>query len=185
MAVQRDQAGTVEMWLKDTLIAEAAPCDFSLTPPPPPSFAQATAASEGFAGFHHHPAPACFVCGPERPAGDGLNIFAGRMAGADYYAATWIPSSDLADEDGNIAPEFIWAALDCPGGFAAMGETDQPIILGRMSAQILAPVKACGKYIPLGWHLSHEGRKYHDGTALYSEAGELCGLGKTTWITLN
>ncbi len=172
------------MWHEDTLIAEAKPCEFTLDLPSPPNFATAADASTRYSGFHHHPYPQCFVCGPRRPAEDGLKIFAGPLLESEILAATWIPAPDLADDTGFVKSEFVWAALDCPGGVAAMDDTDSAIILGRLAAKIMAPVKAGEGYIPMGWHIYQEGRKCFSGTALYSASGELCGLAKATWITL-
>src|SRR3954468_15781158 len=64
---------------------------------------------------HEHPLPTCFVCGPARAQGDGLRIFAGSLAGhaqKAVLAASWTPDQNLAAEDGLIAPEFLWSALD-------------------------------------------------------------------------
>ncbi len=174
----------ISLWFKDDLIAEAEPCSFELDPPPPPDFAAAEDASTRYSGFHFHPYPKCFVCGPERPDQDGLSIFAGLIPDADIFAATWIPAVDLTDGDGWVRPEFVWAALDCPGGIATLGNFETPIILGRMAANLVAPVKAGERYIPMGWRISQEGRKTFVGTALYSAKGELCGLAKAIWITL-
>src|SRR3954447_8743199 len=73
---------------------------------------------------HEHPLPTCFVCGPARAEGDGLRIFAGPLGrrsqtASAVLAATWTPDPSLAAEDGLVAPEFLWSALDCPTGYAA------------------------------------------------------------------
>src|SRR3981189_2214940 len=73
---------------------------------------------------HEHPLPTCFVCGPARAQGDGQRIFAGPLVRQSrnaslVLAATWTPDSTLAAEDGLIAPEFLWSALDCPPGYAS------------------------------------------------------------------
>src|SRR3954468_8841961 len=73
---------------------------------------------------HEHLLPTCFVCGPARAKGDGLRIFAGPLArqsrnGSAVFAATWMPDPTLAAEDGFVAPEFLWSALDCPTGYAS------------------------------------------------------------------
>src|SRR4029079_11776087 len=73
---------------------------------------------------HEHPLPTCFVCGPARAQGDGLRILPGPLARQSrnrsaVLAATWIPDLMLTAEDGFVAPEFLWAALDCPTGYAS------------------------------------------------------------------
>jgi hypothetical protein len=70
---------------------------------------------------HEHPLPTCFVCGPARVQGDGLRIFVGPLMrqsrnASPVLAATWIPDPTLAAEDGFVASEFLWSALDCPTG---------------------------------------------------------------------
>src|SRR5262245_17798566 len=70
-----------------------------------------------------HPLPMCFVCGPARGDGDGLRIIPRPLpprpdGKIGMHAAPWVPYSNLASEDGAVAWEFIWAALDCPTGFA-------------------------------------------------------------------
>jgi len=150
--------------------------------PPPASYEQAEQASAGYAGFHRHAFPTCFVCGPERAPGDGLRIFAGPLDGREAVAAPWIPSVDLADGYGIVRPEFLWAALDCPGAFAVgFGERDA-LLLGRLAAGIRAPVRSGERYVVLGWPLGEDGRKRYAGTALFTDTGELCGLARATWI---
>src|SRR5262245_39066055 len=72
-----------------------------------------------------HPLPMCFVCGPAR-VDDGLRIRTGPLpprpdCKIGTICAPWVPCSDLASEDRTVAGEFIWAALDCPTGYAALG----------------------------------------------------------------
>ena len=87
-------------------------------------------------GFVRHPLPHCFVCGPKRAEGDGLRIFPGRTANEAVFAAPWVPHASLDDGTGQVAPEFLWAALDCAGAFAVMPDGDQPIILGELCARL-------------------------------------------------
>src|SRR5262249_32857096 len=68
--------------------------------PTPPDFAEAEKASRGYVGFRHHPYSTCFVCGPQRAAGDGLRIFPGSHPGTKLVASPWVPDASLADEAG-------------------------------------------------------------------------------------
>src|SRR5207253_3605768 len=73
-----------------------------------------------------HPLPMCFVCGPARVHGDGLRVRPGPLpphpdCRKGTLAATWVPYSNLASEDRAVAGEFVWAALDCPTGYAGLG----------------------------------------------------------------
>src|SRR3982075_2267589 len=92
---------------------------------------------------HEHLPPTCFVCGPARAQGDGLRIFAGPLVrqsrnASAVFAATWTPDPTLAAEDGFVAPEFLWSALDCPTGYASSQDRESgsfdrtPILLGRV-----------------------------------------------------
>ena len=71
----------------DTLIAEASRALLSLDIPPPPTLAEAEAASARFDRAAHL-YPGCFVCGPGRAEGDGWRIFPGPI-GDGRVAATW------------------------------------------------------------------------------------------------
>ncbi len=48
-------------------------------------------------------------------------------------ACTWHPAKDLTGSDGLVDPVFLWAALDCPSGWAIDLE-GRPSVLGQMSA---------------------------------------------------
>jgi hypothetical protein len=166
----------------DMLVAEARRAELDLDVPAPVSFADAEAAVARFSGFDRHAFPQCFVCGPARAHGDGLRIFAGKVSGRDLVAAPWVPDEALAGPDGLVRREVVWAALDCPGafavGFSSRGET----MLGRLTGEVLAPVRTGEPYVAMGWALGQEGRKLYAGTALTTAAGELCGRAWATWI---
>ncbi|MEX0801489.1 MAG: hypothetical protein WD379_09755 [Dehalococcoidia bacterium] len=171
----------------NTLIAEAAPASvMEIEPPPPVTFAQAEAASRSYEGFRRHSFDTCFVCGPQRPAGDGLRIFPHWVAGRDVVAAPWVPAASLAGEDGAVRPEFVWAALDCPGAWAFLAEAGdgRPIVLGRFAAEVAAPVYPGERYVVTGWRLGVDGRKMYAGTALHTADGELRARARATWIRL-
>jgi len=168
---------------RDVVVAEARPASLTLDVPAAPPFERARAMSQRFAGFASHPFPTCFVCGPNRACGDGLRIFAGGDADDGIVAAPWIPDASLSGADGRVRPEFLWAALDCPGFFAiaAPGET---AVLGRMTAEVepvVSPGEAC---VIVAWALGRSGRKLHAGTALFDAAGKCRGRSAQTWIVV-
>ena len=164
-------------------IATATPATVDLLPPRPPGYLQALAAARRYAGFNHHFYPDCFVCGPRRAQGDGLRIFPGALAGGRMVAAPWLPEVSLTDADGKVKPEFIWAALDCPGYFAAL-PNDRPAVLGELAVRIDRRAPADEPCVIVGWPISADGRKHLVGTALYTEEGDLCAIGAATWIEL-
>jgi hypothetical protein len=168
-----------------TVVAEGVSTWLENGAPQPPTFAEALAATAAFPGLRAHPYPRCVGCGTGRTDAVALRLFPGPLVGRDLVAAVWYPSGD-ATADGLIRPEFGWAALDCPGGWAAIsfGRVDRPAVLGRMAARLPEPITAQNAYIVVGWLDGVSGRKLAAGSALYSRDGVLQGFSRQTWITL-
>ncbi len=183
LQVARLDGGGVSLRDGETVIAEGAPALVEIDVPEPVAPADAAAAARSYAGFQQHPFPTCFVCGPQCAESDGLRIFPGPVAGRDIVAAPWMPDASLADAKGTVRPEFVWAALDCPGWFAFFTELpERPVVLGRLAAKLNAPVRPGERCVVTGWPLGEEGRKLYSGTALFSADGELRAFAKATWI---
>jgi len=143
-----------------------------------------------------HTFPTCFVCGPARAPGDGLRIFAGPLSAragqkTGAFAATWVADANLAGDDGGVAAEFIWAALDCPTGYAGLGalsigpNRDQAILLGRMAARIDARPKPGDPCIVVAWPTGREGRKLFASSALLRTDGEVLAVANATWLLID
>ena len=143
-----------------------------------------------------HPLPTCFVCGPQRTESDGLRIIPSPLpARADdktgTVAAPWVPAANLAGEDGTVAGEFIWAALDCPTGFAAAGAQHlgmtgaEAMLLGRMSARIEIRPYPGDRCIVVAWPTGRDGRKLFANSALLSSEGNLLAVAQTTWLVVD
>jgi hypothetical protein len=172
------------LWADRELVGEARPASLALDVPAAPSFEAATQASAAYVGFARHPFPTCFTCGPARAVGDGLRIFAGRLDAAAPAAAPWVPHDSLPTEAGAIAPEVLWAAIDCPGYFG-VGAPDHPVaLLGRMTAEIVGRVRPGDRCVAIGWSLGREGRKLYAGLALFGPDGALVARARQTWITI-
>jgi hypothetical protein len=172
----------------DDLIAEAKPTGIELELIPPVSFADAQRAAEASPAFQNHPFPTCFVCGPQRAAGDGLRIFPGIIRDNEVghiFASPWIPANEFADAAGNIKPEFIWSAMDCPTGFAGGFPYQGKLVTGRLAVHQLAPVRAGEHCVIMSWPLGIEGRKHHAAAALFGEDGSVRATAKATWIKLD
>jgi hypothetical protein len=173
--------GLLELWHAGQVLARARPAALQLEVPAAPSYLEALEASRQFAGFTRHAYPGCFVCGPERRRGDGLRIFAGRHKGDALVAAPWIADASLSDGAGKVRPEFMSAALDCPGYFAARSDAPQ-MLLGQFTAHIDRCVHIDEPCVVIGWKLGASGRKYEVGTALFDEDGEQCARARAVWI---
>jgi hypothetical protein len=173
------------------IIAEATSTKLEIDVPSPPSFEEAhrsTAnADQITAIFPILTSPLycnCFVCGTQREEGDGLRLFPGEVEGKNYVATTWIPDAFFADETGCIKNEIVWAALDCPSGWALLHEKIAEGLLGRLSAQVHNRVRPEDKYVVCAWKIAQEGRKTFCGSALFSEDGHLFAKAKAVWIEL-
>jgi hypothetical protein len=173
-------AGAVELHGSGEVLAVAEPGVLRLPPSRWTSFRVARNLSRSFPGFHRHPFPRCFVCGPERAVGDGLRIFPGPWH-AGHVAAPWTPDESLDRGDGKVRPEHVWAALDCPGYFAAASD-GRPMLLGEMTVRRGRPVRIGEPCVIVGWRLASEGRKHRVGTALYGGDGHLSGMAEALWI---
>ncbi|MCU1641268.1 MAG: hypothetical protein JWN03_1543 [Nocardia sp.] len=138
-----------------------------------------------FAG-RGHPFRTCFTCGPDRAPGDGLRIFTQRVPGRDVLADHWTPDGSLTGDDGLVRPEFVWAALDCPSGWAAFDRLPQGgvAVLGRMTAAVYRQPIANEFCQVVGWARERDGRKIKAGAALYAADGELMAAARAVWISL-
>jgi hypothetical protein len=178
----RKAAGGVELVHGASVVAWARASEVSLQVPAAPAYEEAEAAARGYRGFQSHPFPTCFVCGPGRGPGDGLRVFAGPLGRDKIVAAPWTPDPSLAGGGSQVPPEFLWAALDCPGAFSFDHPGDAAVVLGEMAAQVAGSAKVGERCVVIGWELGREGRKHHTGTALFSESGERIGVARATWF---
>jgi acyl-coenzyme A thioesterase PaaI-like protein len=192
LAVERDEQGQVRVLDGNTLIAEATrlPKGARFGRPWPVSVPQARAASARSPLRLHpelHPLPTCFVCGPRRAPGDGLRICVGPVPGTQLSAGVWRPDEEFAAANGNVRPEFLWAALDCPGGIAALlgAAPDRAMyLLGRLAVRRLGPAKAGEPHVVVGWCLAARERKVLAGSALLTASGRTVAVARATWIRL-
>lgn len=166
----------------EQLIATAWPDEFSMEIPPAPQMELVRRASGRYRGFSRHSFPRCFVCGPERQAGDGLHIFPGPDDEDTRVMAPWTPDPSLADGD-TIGPEFLWAALDCPSGFAIWPEDPAlTIVLGEFRVRLAGAVHPGEACRIVAWPLGQDGRKRHAASVLYGEDDQAVAWAQATWI---
>ena len=175
LAVVRYGEG-VEVWDGDAVVAEAVSLDgFELELPQPVSVEEAEAASRGYAGFRAHAYETCFVCGPARD--DGLGIYPGPVSGRSVVAAPWTPPGE-----GPVADELVWAALDCPSGWAVDEFSREGVLLGRLAARLVAPVVGGEEHVVLGWPVGEDGRKRFAGSAVFGADGSVRAFARSTWL---
>jgi hypothetical protein len=166
----------VDVSAGEQLVAQVRPTELAPDETVAPvGWDEAVATSAGFLGFAHHPFPTCFVCGPDREQGDGLRLFPGRLSDR-RTAAPWV----VPDE---ISPALVWAALDCPGGWAAPLE-ERPYVLGRLAVRGVRVPQAADRCVVVGEMTGADGRKAFTRTALYDTDGGLLALARATWIAL-
>jgi hypothetical protein len=158
----------------DRVVAEAEPGDPGLDAPLPPTAAEAAAAAVGIGAWGPPQFAECFVCGV-RDDGSGLCIHPGPVPGRDgLVATTWVARE--------VAPEVVWASIDCPGAYA-VGEVGRgEPVLGRMTARVMRLPDEGEACVVVGWPLGAEGRKLHAGTALYGRDGAVLALARQVWI---
>jgi hypothetical protein len=165
------------------LVAEAFPTSLELAVPDPVALAEAESATEAYPGFTLEGMFPCFVCGPRRSKGDGFRVFPSPVPGRDVVAALWIPEAAVADADGNISPEFVWAVLDCTGTWATIVHLGLQLApLGRQATRIISPPRGGQSCVAVGRPINREGRKGHAAAAVFSEGGDLLALSRVTCI---
>jgi hypothetical protein len=173
--------GALQVLHGQELVGSATPAALELQPPRAPHYLEAVEASRRYAGFAYHRFPGCFVCGTQRARGDGLRIFAGPIPELGLVAAPWVPDPSLEGTDGKVRPEFMSAALDCPG-YYAVAPDDSMLLLAEFTAHVDRLVHVGEACTLIGWQLGVSGRKREAGTAIFDGKGELCGRARALWI---
>lgn len=180
----------------EDIIARAWPGGPEIEVPAAPSLQSASARRAHYAGLDESIFPTCFVCGIAREDGDGLRIHAGRDPQAEavrgdlggqpsgHVACDWTPHSSFCGEGGTVPAHLIWAALDCPSGWAFLSDGDEIALLGEFSAHIQEALHCGLAYIVAGWEVSRERRKRLTGSAIYALDGRPLAWARATWIVV-
>ncbi len=90
----------------------------------------------------------------------------------------------MLDDNGQVRTEIVWGALDCPGYFAAGGDSPPWALLGELTGEIYRPIPGDEELVVFCWPLGSEGRKSWAGTAVANASGELLAASRSLWITL-
>lgn len=184
------EGGRTELREGDTLIAEAREIALELEVPPAPGWEESVQAEGRYPGLMFHPFATCFGCGTRRALGDGLRIFPGPRAQGEALAATWVPHESLAAGGGRLPPAMIWAALDCPAGWAMdpVKRRNFPErahgVTAQLAVRIDGDVHAGRRYTILSWPVRAEGRKVHTGAVLYDEKGAAVALATALMVII-
>jgi hypothetical protein len=181
LSVLEREDGAIEVRHGDTKVGEATHTELKLELPPAPSYFEAVEASRRYSGFQAQRFPTCFVCGAQRPRGDGMRIFAGPIPERRIVAAPWVPDTSLDAGEGKVRPEFMSAALDCPG-YYALTDDDRMMLLAELTVHLDRLVHVDESCTIIGWRMGSDGRKHEAGTAIFDEDGELCGRARAIWI---
>jgi hypothetical protein len=183
----------VEVHDEEGLIARTSAEEIGVVVPEPPGLEVARRVSGRFlerleSGEIRHTFPECFVCGHRRGAGDGLRVFTGAVDGGlsdvpGMRVGAWRPDAAFLDEAGSLRPEFVWSALDCPGGWAIAG----PANTGTLQVEILGPVEGRQELIVMGWPMAADAarpgsRRRYAGTAMFDARGRLLARGAAIWV---
>lgn len=170
----------------DVLVGRAAPADADVARVDAVDAATARAATADYAGLRFHPFPSCFACGTDRPEGDGLRIFPGRVADDDQgrvrVATTWTPHPSLGGDAASLP--VTWAALDCVGGWA--GDLEQRLmVLGSMTAHVRDLPRVGEEHVVVGGARGVDGRRTFTAASLYAADGRLLGSAEHVWFAVD
>jgi hypothetical protein len=186
LAVVRGAEGQVELRDGERVVAIARPGRLELEIPDPVSLEEAiAAASRTRARPEDHPFPTCFGCGPRRERGDALRHVCGPVDGRDLVACPATTSPALPTTPGGaLAPEVVWAALDCPSAAAVVPPGAPAHVLGTFTARLERPVRAGEPHVCMAWPLRSDGRKKWAASAVLDASGRVCALAEALWIEL-
>ncbi len=175
-------SASVTLMHGDTLVAEARPAAFEFELPRAVDHLVAQCAEAAYAKMPAHPFPTCFVCGPDRAVGDGMRLRPGSVADG-VTACIWLPGAAAARSgDDHVAPEYCWAALDCPSGWTSDLQA-RPMVLGQITAQVLSLPRIDGGVVVVGQLQRTQGRKTWTASAAYV-GGALVGRAEQLWIAI-
>ena len=181
LQVVRDADDAVQVLDGNALVADGQAAEVDLDPPPQVSLPEARLGAQHYRGSSENIFCRCFVCGKARE--DSFEVFAGPVDGRQLVATTWTPPSWAADPAGQVRPEFVWAALDCPTYFAAyMGEETAVSFLVRFNVRIEAEIAASTEQIVVAWPAESTGRKRQAGSALLSPEGETLAVASALMV---
>jgi hypothetical protein len=181
LEIEESDDGSVRVVDGDTLVAEGRQRELELEVPAPVGIEGARAAKDRYRGRSDGEFSQCFVCGADRH--DAFGVKAGAVEGRDVVASTWIPGAETdLDGTGRTAPEFVWAALDCPTYFALYPDLLPISFLARFAARVDDLPEVGTEYVVMAWPISKDGRKHLAGSALLDDDGAVLAVAEALLI---
>lgn len=190
----QDTGKVLQLMEGQTQLAIANETQFVIHKPECPVQEQIASVRMRCAGYANHPFPACFVCGPERPLGDGLAIYPGPVAPktpSDFpgsVVAEWALLDTLKDHQGQVKTEFVWAAMDCISAFAILEPPEHqhltPMVLGKLSVNREQELVGDRAYV-MAWPGKVDGRKAFANSAVFNQQQQCIAVGQALWVSLN
>ena len=189
--IKNDSSVHLQLNGQDTVIAE--PADANDLPEVPEVFLNcsteaAESASSGYEEFRNGAHPGCYACKNQETHKRLAFTFGPLIAAPEgYIAGLWRPPEWVANEEGNIDFENLWAAMDCPGWHAWRAKTPGfPLcFLGTMTAEIKFLPKASEPLTICSWPIEGgTGRKCYSGVALLNAQGECVARAHQIWIKI-
>jgi hypothetical protein len=177
--------GPSSPWVGETVVGTARVLESAPDAVVPVPAAQPDAvarAEQAYVGLENHPFPTCWVCGPQRP--DGYHLRPGRIDDR-HTACMWHVAADAAGTPaGPVPASAVWAALDCPGGWAALS-SGQVVVLGRIAAAVRSVPVVGESCLVMGRLDAQDGRKVFTTTTVYRADGTPAASARSTWIAID
>jgi acyl-coenzyme A thioesterase PaaI-like protein len=123
----------------------------------------------------------CFVCGLPAPTGLGVDP---RPLSAGRFGAIWQPARSALVEGPVVAPRLLHAALDCPGGFAAITAAGRLALTGTITSRIEFLPPADETLLIVAQAGDVNGRKLGAVTTIFNAEGDVVASAEAIWIAM-
>ncbi len=178
LVVEIDSEERVTVFDGSDVVIEAAPAaELTLEVPASVDVIEEIFTRGPVVGTQRQDRPHCFGCSLERE--DGLGIATRQIGTTGIWGTTWTPDESLPLADGFVSDEVLWAALDCPGSFAASDPSGRPAgatgspSLETMTVEIREKVRVGEQLAVVGWTLSYSGSTVDCGSAIIDKTGRI------------
>ena len=179
LELERHDDGHVTLHDGETLLAEADPAlPLDLEPPYRPTVAEAREAAETGFGALPDTFARCFVCATPHHRHDGLGVHFGPLPTHPGMTGA-VLDTDV------IAPELVWAALDCPSYTPELwhvAAAEPARAADRRAARARRAGRADGRR--RAGRSRRDGRKHESATALLGADGRMLARARALWIEL-